>query len=218
MRVYGANGQSNTCTGYVAVQNVQNTLSCSLTANPATIANGNTSALSWTSTGATSASLSDGIGSVATNGSLAVRPEANRYYVLTVRDSVGNTQTCATNLNVTGTYVSLTQIPYTGFDFGPIGNAIYWAVLAGGAAAAAYLMTMYRGGVMNYAFGFLGNRPTRAAHIVASEDGEDEDEKIVEDETEVTGDAMTLEMVNGIPRLSINRSKRSGVEGLPGQV
>lgn len=225
MHVYGANGQSNTCVGYVTVQNTQtNNLSCTISATPAAIANGNSSTLTWTSTNAVSASLSDGIGSVLTNGSLQVTPEASRYYVLTVRDANGNTQTCATNLSVNGTYVSLTQIPYTGFDFGMIGNTIYWALLAGGVASAAYFMTMYRGGVINYALALAGVRSNRKNYIVASEGDEDEavEEPAVsvdedEEETSVSsGDAMTLEMVNGMPRLSINRAAK-GVEGLPGQ-
>ena len=40
-------------------------------------------------------------------------------------------------------YVALTQIPYTGFDFGPFGNAMYWIVLAGFAIAGAYLLVYY---------------------------------------------------------------------------
>ncbi|HEY4487232.1 MAG TPA: hypothetical protein VI483_00535, partial [Candidatus Paceibacterota bacterium] len=37
-------------------------------------------------------------------------------------------------------YVSLSQIPYTGFDYGPIGNAMYWGALLSFAAAAGYLL------------------------------------------------------------------------------
>ena len=40
-------------------------------------------------------------------------------------------------------YVALTQIPYTGYDFGPFGNAMYWIVLAGFAIASAYLVVYY---------------------------------------------------------------------------
>ena len=43
----------------------------------------------------------------------------------------------------TSPYVALTQIPYTGFDFGPFGNAMYWIVLAGFAVASAYLVVYY---------------------------------------------------------------------------
>ena len=42
--------------------------------------------------------------------------------------------------------VSLRQIPYTGFDFGPVGDAIYWAALLAFAIAASYLLIYYRSG------------------------------------------------------------------------
>ena len=41
--------------------------------------------------------------------------------------------------------VALTQIPYTGFDFGSIGDSIYWAMLALFGIAAAYLVLYYTG-------------------------------------------------------------------------
>jgi hypothetical protein len=44
--------------------------------------------------------------------------------------------------------VSLTQIPYTGFDFGPMGNAMYWMSLLALALAGSYLLVYYRGGAL----------------------------------------------------------------------
>jgi hypothetical protein len=41
--------------------------------------------------------------------------------------------------------VSLTQIPYTGFDFGSFGDSIYFAALAAFGVAAAYLLAYYAG-------------------------------------------------------------------------
>ena len=40
-------------------------------------------------------------------------------------------------------HVALSQIPYTGFDFGTVGNTLYWAVLALFALAAGYLIVYY---------------------------------------------------------------------------
>ena len=57
--------------------------------------------------------------------------------------------------------VSLSQIPYTGFDFGPVGNAIYWAALISFALAAAYLLVYYRGGAFTLATALVGGRSTR---------------------------------------------------------
>ena len=102
--------------------------------------------LSWTSSNASSAYLS-GYGSVAVNGSQTVYAAASQTYTLTVYGYNGQQATCQTT--VYGTtytptpYVSLTQIPYTGFDFGPIGNAAYWAGLVSVALAGAYLAVYY---------------------------------------------------------------------------
>lgn len=119
--------------------------------------------LSWTSTNASSAYLSN-VGSVAVSGSQTVYPQGSQTYTLTVYGYNGQTATCATTVQgqvyVPPTYhppvyqqpyVSLTQIPYTGFDFGPIGNAMYWVSLLGFAAAGAYLMIYYRGGALTFA-------------------------------------------------------------------
>jgi hypothetical protein len=54
--------------------------------------------------------------------------------------------------------VSLTQIPYTGFDFGPIGDSIYWAALLAFAVAAAYLLVYYRGGAFTLATAMVTGR------------------------------------------------------------
>ena len=124
----------------------QNTY-CTLTASPAYIQNGQAAYLSWTSYGATSAWLSDGIGMVAPNGSLAVRPNVSTTYTLTV-SGYGGTRTCQAYVNVSGAapYVALSQIPYTGLDLGTFGNALYWAGLLSFALASAYLVLYYRGG------------------------------------------------------------------------
>jgi hypothetical protein len=121
---------------------------------------GSQSYLSWTSTNATSAFLSN-VGSVAANGSQVVYPQMTTTYTLTVYGQNGQSANCSTTVYantyvppvVNPPYVALTQIPYTGFDFGPIGNAIYWASLFSFAIAGAYLMIYFRGG----AFAFAGN-------------------------------------------------------------
>ncbi len=42
-------------------------------------------------------------------------------------------------------YIKLSQTPYTGFDFGPLGNSLYWLGLALTAMLAAYSLVIYRG-------------------------------------------------------------------------
>src|SRR3989344_3699397 len=152
LTVYNSQGQSANCQTVVYVSQPPVQLPTGLVnAYPSSIQNGAYSTLSWTSQNAMSARLSDGLGNVALNGSLLVRPEANRTYTMTVTDSQGRTNICNASLNVSGSYISLTQIPYTGFDFGPFGNAMYWLVLLMLAGGAAYLVIFYRGGVVGVA-------------------------------------------------------------------
>ena len=142
----------------------QNTY-CVITASPSSITNGQASYLTWSSTGATSAWLSDGIGQVAVNGSLAVRPNSSKMYTLTV-SGYGGTNTCTAYVTVQGSYVSLSQIPYTGFDAGLLGNALYWLSLISFAVAGAYLVVYY---LPRNVFGGAGTASTFAfAHSTGS--------------------------------------------------
>ncbi len=50
------------------------------------------------------------------------------------------------------TQVQLNQIPYTGFDFGSVGNALYWLAMIFVAAAGAYLIVYSQSGVYPRAF------------------------------------------------------------------
>jgi len=61
----------------------------SITASPATIFSGSSSMLTWSSTGAITASINPGIGSVPVNGSLIVSPRKTKTYTITVRNSSG---------------------------------------------------------------------------------------------------------------------------------
>lgn len=136
--------------------------------NPNQIYN-QTATLSWTSQNASSAYITN-IGSVATNGAQAVYPQQNQLYTLTVYGPGGGSATCQTgqyygssyNYNYpysyptsptyTSPYVSLTQIPYTGLDFGPVGTAVYFLALALFAIAGGYLISYYNGGVLRFSF------------------------------------------------------------------
>ncbi len=125
---------------------------CVITATQGSIANGQAAYLSWSSSGATSAWLSDGIGAVAVNGSLAVRPNVSKTYTLTV-SGYGGTNTCNAYVTVQGSYISLSQIPYTGFDAGLLGNALYWLSIISFAVAGAYLAVYYVPGTLFSAAG-----------------------------------------------------------------
>jgi hypothetical protein len=130
-----------------------NPVSCSITASPTSIRSGDVTNLSWTSNGAYRAMLSDGIGAVGVNSSLQARPSGSVNYMLTVYGQNGNSNTC--NVYVTvgsrAPYVSLSQIPYTGFDFGTVGNSIYWLALLAFALSGAYMLVYFRGGAAAFA-------------------------------------------------------------------
>ncbi|PIR83757.1 hypothetical protein COU18_03740 [Candidatus Kaiserbacteria bacterium CG10_big_fil_rev_8_21_14_0_10_51_14] len=115
--------------------------------------------ISWSSSNATSAWISPNIGSVPTFGTRTVYPTGNTVYTMTV-SGPGGTATCQTTAYYAPTYptpyVSLTQIPYTGLDLGPIGTVLYWLSLLSFAAAGAYLLVYYKGGAMALASQMIG--------------------------------------------------------------
>lgn len=121
--------------------------------------------LSWHSQNATTAYLSPDNVSVPLNDTRTVYPYGNTRYAITVHGKGGSytcetwgtgTQTSYTNSwnqnyytypNTYGTptypqnqYVYISQLPYTGFDLGPVGNALYFSVLALFALGAAYAL------------------------------------------------------------------------------
>ena len=72
----------------------------SIGASPATIIQGQSTTLSWSSTGATSAQINDGIGTVATSGGVTVSPAATTTYTITVTGA-GGTATAQATVTVT---------------------------------------------------------------------------------------------------------------------
>lgn len=134
--------------------------------------------LRWNSSNASSAHLS-GVGSVPVRGSQTVSALYDRTFTLTVYGN-GESQSCEVFVSGTGSYnypqnyqypnyqypaqypqyqqfsasypyISLTQIPYTGIDFGSAGNMLYWAALLAFALAGGYLL-VYQAGVMLLSF------------------------------------------------------------------
>lgn len=182
--------------------------------------------LSWTSTGATSAYITPSIGNVNVNGSTNVYAYGNAVYSLTVTGP-GGTYTCRTQSYIAplapqSPYVSLSQIPYTGFDFGTFGNAMYWLALLSFAAAGAYLVVYYQGGALALAGNMLGGRTVSYSETVtetAPEHTEVEVAHEVAHEAPValfnlptmsatsTKDSMTVaHTADGVPRIVITRN------------
>jgi hypothetical protein len=108
--------------------------------------------LTWSSSGATSAYITPGLGQVAPNGSTTLYGYNNTVYTMTVSGPNGSytchTQSYVNPITPVSPYVSLTQIPYTGLALGPIGNALYWMGLISVAVAGAYLLVYYKGGML----------------------------------------------------------------------
>ena len=87
-----------------------------IAANPAAIEQGKCTTLRWTSTNASSATIDQGLGSVATAGSREVCPTVTTRYAI-VAAGAGGSQTAAATVNVTVPRVVARQTIRINFDF-----------------------------------------------------------------------------------------------------
>ncbi|MES2220893.1 MAG: alkaline phosphatase family protein [Acidobacteriota bacterium] len=90
-------GGTVTATANVTVQQIMPT--ARLTASPSTITAGQTSTLTWSTTGATTVSINQGIGVVSASGSTVVSPTDTTLYTLTAT-GIGGTATASTTVTV----------------------------------------------------------------------------------------------------------------------
>jgi phospholipase C len=102
--IYTITATNGTATA-TATATVNAPLAVTLKANPANIAPGSQSTLTWASTGAASApgslSIDQGVGAVSgPSGSIAVSPTQNTIYTITATDAQGHTATASTTVNV----------------------------------------------------------------------------------------------------------------------
>ena len=91
-----ANYTTATATVLITVLNVPQPPTGTLTAAPVTITTGGTTRLTWSTTDATSVSISNGVGTVAAAGFLDVTPLATTTYVLTATNADGTVTSSAT--------------------------------------------------------------------------------------------------------------------------
>ncbi|HWR15569.1 MAG TPA: putative Ig domain-containing protein [Terriglobales bacterium] len=82
-------GGTATSSATVTVNPAPNAPTVKITASPTSITPGQSATLSWTSTNATSASIDQGVGTVATSGTKTVSPTATATYTITVTGSAG---------------------------------------------------------------------------------------------------------------------------------
>ncbi|RJQ35750.1 hypothetical protein C4568_00360 [Candidatus Parcubacteria bacterium] len=195
--------------------------------------------LTWSSQNATTAFISPNVGSVPVNGSRQVYSQGYTTFTLTV-SGPGGSATCQTATNPiytvtptapTAPYVALSQIPYTGFDYGPVGNAIYWTAILAFAAAAGYLLVY---GMPTFAFAPVLQRFALTTGQAGSSTNDDEDitevfksnlvasTEVATEEKQnvntfelpvattshagVTSDAMIIDRSSGTPRIVIARA------------
>ena len=105
---------SSTTTAKVTVNPSGPPTIAGFTASPASITSGSSCTLSWSSSGATSVSINQGLGTVSTSGTRSVSPSATTTYTLTAGNSLGSTTATAT---VTVTAAGIPVI--TTFTAGP---------------------------------------------------------------------------------------------------
>jgi hypothetical protein len=150
---YGTNGHTVTCTCTVVVTPPPAAPVCTLTLSRNNIqfpiqGNNQPITLYWSSNNAQSGWINQSIGNVNLNGSRVVYPTQSTTYTGTFTGANGQTVTCSVVLNVTiapvTPYVTLSAVPYTGLDLGPVGTAVYWGFLIAWCALAAYLIAIKR--------------------------------------------------------------------------
>lgn len=131
-------------------QPVYNTPSCTMQLSQNYVSYGQPVTLSWYSQNATSGYINNGIGNVALSGSRTVYPYSATTYTGTFYGQNGQQINCSATVNADNyqptqtPYVTLSQVPYTGLDLGPVGTALYWAFLVAWCVFAAYLIAIKR--------------------------------------------------------------------------
>jgi hypothetical protein len=106
--------------------------------------------LSWNSNGASYGNINQGLGSVGATGSRTIYPSQTTTYTGTFYNNNGQQVTCSATVYVNGyvpptnntPYVTLSAVPYTGLELGPVGTVLYWGFIAFWCALAAYLIVI----------------------------------------------------------------------------
>ena len=99
----GNNGSTVNCSATVTVTATPPAPTCSMTANPTSIDDGDTSTLTWSTTNVASASIDNGVGTVSVNGTESVTPNTTTLYVGSFIGNNGVTITCDATVTVANT-------------------------------------------------------------------------------------------------------------------
>lgn len=168
---------------------------CTLGLSATSITKGSSATLSWSGTHLASGTIDQGIGAVATTGSMSVAPTNTTTYTGSFTTDTNTTVTCSATLTVrtggggggkclncddddddrdkkddededededdeddevtpsivlaktitkAGSYITLDQVPYTGFEAGPLATALFWLAVLLVSALIAYGITHYQ--------------------------------------------------------------------------
>ncbi len=193
MTVTSAFGATNTCQTTITV--VGPAPACTISVSPSSINTGQSVVVSWTSSNVTSGFITGGVGSTSpvSGGSITMFPPSSTTYVGTFTGPNG-TVSCERSVTVAPTgctgncgggfnqptvtlsgqptnqplaFVSLAQIPYTGFDAGPALTILFWLAIGLLSALIAYFVAG-KGGIrylVSYAGGLSTQRPHTPAEV-----------------------------------------------------
>lgn len=128
---------------------------CTLTASQTYVNYGQAVTLNWYSNYANSGFINNNVGNVNPSGSRTVYPTQTTTYTGTFYGYNGQTVQCSATVYVQNyvqppvyqnpvPYVTLSAVPYTGLDLGPVGTIVYWAFLVAWSLFAAYLIAVKR--------------------------------------------------------------------------
>ena len=139
----GNNGDAVTCSAdFIVIPNTPPT--CSMSATPDTISQGDSSDISWVTTNVRSASIDNGIGRVIANDSTSVTPNTTTLYTGTFEGSDGSTITCDALVTVDGTPP---VGPTCSMNFNPT------AVITGGSSTLTWTSTGATSGIIDNGVG-----------------------------------------------------------------
>ena len=174
---YGKTVSCNT-TIVVKEDEPKDDLWCKLKVSDDDIRKGDRVKLSWDSEGADYGKINEGIGRVDEEGYEYVYPKEDTTYKATFYSKYDDddTVTCKVEVEVEKDkfvpppqtpYITLSAVPYTGLDLGPVGTAVYWAFLMLWCVLAAYLVAVKRihVGIYRVLFG-TPVAPVQTSHVV----------------------------------------------------
>jgi hypothetical protein len=152
-------------------------------------------------------------------GKVVVYPKKNTTYTLKVEGKSNKTDSCTVKVNVDDevnvttvrdrqpvTTITFRDVPYTGFDAGPMLAGLFYALLAAWALVASYVVVIKKGSVMGFSLATVGVGATKAPVLartaipfapanlpVALDDEEEEEEEEAADEAVGDEEDATLE-------------------------